>query len=516
MKYILLLPALLIALLSVSLGQPGTVQMTPAADLHLKPQRLQVPAKFRGRIDTNFTVNLPEGYVARVFHIGSLSGARFLTWGPDSVLYVSSAGSSLIMALPDRDHDGVADTIIVAATNATGHDLVFYNGAMYVDGSNQILKYTDGNGDGIYETREQFISGLPSGGNHPRHSIEFDPVRRKFYVTVGSSCNVCREADRGIILEYNDDGTGKRVYAKGTRNPMGLNVHPRTGRLWTTNNGSDAQGNNTPPEWIDLVRENGFYGYPFVYGNQVYFNYGASAPGDYRALLPITSSDTALIQTMVQPAALVLAHSAPMQMSFANESFGETFGHGAFLALHGSWNRTPASGHKIVYLDFDNDNDTTANSVADFMTGFMTDSSSSNPQRWARPVGIAVDNRGNLYVGSDANQQFIAIISPASATTGVQPEQPVAGAGAGFTLLQNVPNPVRSTTTIGFTLRQRDHITLRLFNPLGDLVATVADATYDAGTHTVEFNASSLPSGTYYYRMQAGVWEGERVLIISH
>ncbi len=393
--------------------QIGSTYITPTRDLGLVSQAIEIPSRFRQFI-TNQTVNLPSGWKAKVFYAGSLlSKPRFMAWSPDSVLHVADMRARTIIALPDRNHDGIADTAIIAASNVSAHDVKFYNGAMYAAEERRILKFTDANKDGIYEARSTFIDGIAEGaqqpgGGHTTRTIVFDAARRKMYLSIGSLCNVCREDLRAIIEEWNDDGTGRRTFASGVRNAVGMTLHPRTGKLWATNNGSDWQGNEIPPEWIDVVRDGGFYGYPFAHSYQALFDFNANS--DYRALLPITAQDSARIRTMQPPAALITAHSAPMAIEFSNGSLPENFRRGAFVALRGSWNRSPLTGYKIIYLDFANDTDTVVSSVSDFLTGFLTDPALG--LRWARPVGLETDTRGNLYVGSDDITRFILIVSP--------------------------------------------------------------------------------------------------------
>src|SRR5690606_7162380 len=105
-----------------------------------------------------------------VFHIGSLVSPRFMAWGPDSVLLVADPGLQRIVALPDADGDGTADTAGAVTTAALGHsNVAYYDGALYADASNRIVKFTDEDGDGIFENRTNLITGLPSGGYHPLH-----------------------------------------------------------------------------------------------------------------------------------------------------------------------------------------------------------------------------------------------------------------------------------------------------------------------------------------------------------
>ncbi len=501
-KRILTSTLAVVAAIASAYAQPGTIPMTPHLDAPLVATQLVVPDKFQGLIDAGRTLYLPEGWTAKVFYMGgSLNGPRFMTWGPNGDLYVSSPGSSQVLALPDRNHDGVADTAIVAATGVTGHDVRFYNGAMYVAETDRVVKLTDTDADGIYETHTDFITGItddavnPTGG-HTTRTIVFDSVNQKMYLSIGSSCNVCRDEGRARIEQFNIDGTGGRLYADGVRNAVGMTLHPRTGRLWATNNGNDMQGNDMPAEWVDLVRDGGFYGWPFAHSYQYYNDFTRGA--DYQALLPITAADSARVRTMVSPAALVQAHSALMAIEFPNSSaFPEAYRRGAFIASRGSWNRSPQTGYKIMYLDFDGDNDTVANTVSDFLTGFLLDSAGN---RWARPVGLASDNRGNLYVSSDANTNFVLVISPSAASS-----VPSDAGASGMTLGAAYPNPSRGETTVRFTLPRPSTISMRVLDLLGNEVLSVArDRQFDAGEGSITFDVKNLSSGTYIYSISDG------------
>jgi glucose/arabinose dehydrogenase len=415
-------------------AQPRTSKMTPHKPFELISRTVQVPQRFSGILPANARVNLPAGFKASVFFAGGqLRKPRFMAWSPDGILHVADLDAQSIFALPDKDGDGIADTLIAVARNVVAHDIKFYKGALYAAQERSVLRLTDTNKDGFYESRSTFIDQIAEGaqqpgGGHTTRTIMFDSLRGKMYLSIGSLCNVCRSQNpsdrdyqRALIEEWNDDGTGRRTYASGIRNAVGL--HMRGGRLWATNNGSDNQGNDTPPEWIDIVRDAGFYGYPIAHSDGIYFNFASNAPADYRALLPITGQDSALVNSMKQPAALIQAHSAPMAIESAHPAMPATVRNGVFVALRGSWNRNPATGGKVVYLDFDNENDTSANFVSDFLTGFMTDSTRSQNWGWARPVGLATDTKGNLYVGSDALTRFILLISPDN-TSGINETLP--------------------------------------------------------------------------------------------
>jgi glucose/arabinose dehydrogenase len=402
--------------------------MTPYKQIPLTSVLIDQPVKYRGVLPSTARVNVPEGFTVSVFYAGAaLKKPRFMEWSPDGVLHIADLDARSIYALPDRNDDGIADTIIAVATNVTAHSIAFYRGDLYAAQERSVVRLQDLDNDGRYETRSDFIAPIAEGatqpgGGHTTRTILFDTVRSKVYLSIGSLCNVCRsekpgdtDYQRALIEEWNADGTGRKTYATGARNAVGLLL--RGGRVWASNNGSDSQGNDVPPEWIDVVRDGGFYGYPYAHSHGIFFPLSTSSPSDYRALLPLTAKDSANVVSMVQPAALIQAHSAPMALVSAHPSMPQTFRNGMFVALRGSWNRTPATGGKIIYLDFDNENDTTANYTADFLTGFMTDSTRSSGWGWARPVGLTVDAKGRLYVGSDANTRFILTVTPVKSTS---------------------------------------------------------------------------------------------------
>ena len=397
--------------------------MTPYVQDSLQSVQIEQATRFGTAFPANARVKVPEGFKVSVFYAGSpLQKPRFMTWSPDTVLHIADLSAASIFALPDKDADGIADTIRKIATNVVAHDIAFYRGDLYAAQERSVLRLQDLNNDGFYESRSEFIAPIAEGatqpgGGHTTRTILIDSVRQKLYLSIGSRCNVCRadepgsqDFQRALVEEWNLDGTGRRTFVTGTRNAVGLLL--RGGRIWAANNGSDNQGNNIPPEWIDVLRENGFYGYPFAHSHGIYFPINSSSPADYRALLPLTATDSLKVKSMVQPAALIQAHSAPMALISSHPNMPERYRNGIFVALRGSWNRSPATGGKIIYLDFDNEFDTTANFTTDFLTGLMTDSTKSSNWGWARPVGLTFDRKGRMYIGSDAITQCILLVSP--------------------------------------------------------------------------------------------------------
>ncbi|OYU97631.1 MAG: hypothetical protein CFE21_04890 [Bacteroidetes bacterium B1(2017)] len=416
MKSKSLLIVLVILLSTILQAQPGTVNFTPKQELidgPLVKKTLIVPSKFKGLIDTTYTVNLPSSYQASVFYIGGLSKPRVLEISPKGVLHVIDyKNNGSIYALPDKNNDDVADSLIPVVTGVNAHCFKFYQNNIYVAEETRILKCSDLDLDGFFETKETLIDsiglrGNHIGGGHTTRTILIDEINNKLYVSIGSSANVVRDQGRALIEQYNLDGTGRKVFATGIRNAVGMAFDPIFGNLWANNNGSDQQGNNIPPEWISVIEDSGFYGYPFAYGNQVWFNMEAHA--DYRSIKPITLADTLLVNTMQEPGGLIQAHSAPMELEYSHDAYPK-FYTGFFTTLHGSWNRTPATGYKLIYLKIDPGMPyKKITSYTDFMTGFLTDSITRS--YWARPVGLAIQERSfqkpDIYISSDAGNTFV-------------------------------------------------------------------------------------------------------------
>lgn len=477
------------------LAQPGTVNMTPVQSLNLNQVAVELPAKFNGKFPAGKTLKIPAGYKVKVFYAGGLGKPRFMSFDPQGVLHVADQVNNVVYAMPDKNNDGVADTSFIAASGFLNcHDVKFYKGAMYVTEATRVWKCVDTNADGVYESKSIFINNIGAGaasGGHSTRTIVFDSINQKIYLSIGSSCNVCRESLRATIEEYNDDGTGKRTYASGIRNAVGMALHPANNKLWANNNGSDNQGNEIPPEWIDIIRDGGFYGHPFAYGNQVWSNFSSTAHNDYKALLPITATDSTKVKLMIEPAALIRAHSAPMALTFLNSSFPNTMRNGMLSALRGSWN-SPQSfrGYKVVYLDLNSPGDTTVNYVADFIDGFLTDT--INRVYWGRPVGLLADKAGNIYLSSDETNKFILKISPEFAN-GIEEKE-----NHGFNIFPNPGKLNNSELTVklseNYKMDSKEQI--RVINMLGETLFVT-----NLEKEETIINISSLAPGLYFIRI---------------
>jgi len=226
---------LLTCLLTVAAAQddlPGTARVTPRIDVELQPVPVLVPEHF-DHLPAGLSLNLPPGFSVRMYAaFESVGRPRFMAFDDDGVLHVTNMDDEQIVALPDRDGDGFADEAIVVAEGfSRPHSLAFFDGDLYVGDRPQIVRLRDLDGDGIYEEREVFAGGIPSSGSHSTRTLVIDEAGGKIYLSVGWPCDLCRnqQSERGAILQFNLDGSGRRVFANGVRNVVGMALHPVTG-----------------------------------------------------------------------------------------------------------------------------------------------------------------------------------------------------------------------------------------------------------------------------------------------
>ena len=231
--------------------------------------QLQVPAQFqRGPFARTRELQLVSGFRIGVF-AADLPGVRTMAVAPNGDLYATLPRRGRIVALPDRDGDGVVDSVETVASGLDcPYGMVFREGGLYVALSEQVVRYAYVPGEWTVGSPEVIVDGLPESGCQPHHyrGLAIDGAGM-LYVSLGSTCNVCIERDgrRGGVMQYRPDGTGERQYATGLRNPVGLTFDPATGELWTVVNERDLLGDDIPPDMVTSVQEGADYGWPFCY-----------------------------------------------------------------------------------------------------------------------------------------------------------------------------------------------------------------------------------------------------------
>jgi glucose/arabinose dehydrogenase len=334
------------------------------------------PQPASGQAGPNDQLRVPGGFKIAIF-AQNLQGVRYLALGPDRAIYASQTASGLIVKLTDRNNDGVSDTTISVARGLHGpFGIAFRGDTMYVAEERDVIRFDPGRAQPA-----TVISGIPSGG-HSTRTILFGSDG-KLYLSVGSSCNLCDERDslRAAVSQFNRDGSGGRIFAKGLRNTVGMAFNPTSGELWGNNNDRDNLGDDIPPEHVNIIKDGRNYGWPQCY-----------LPGKQNP--EYGSADCSQVEP---PAITVQAHSAPLGLAFYTGSrFPADYRGDAFMTLHGSWNRTVPTGAKVVRVQVDSGG-RRATGVDDFITGWQRPDGS----RWGRPVGLLVLPDGSLLVSDD-------------------------------------------------------------------------------------------------------------------
>jgi glucose/arabinose dehydrogenase len=381
-----------------------------------------------------------------------LRSPRMMVYAPNGDLFVSSPGANSITVLRDANNDGVIDSQSVYAQGApppprgggpppggaragargrgaagpppgrgappvlganapactpppefavrgpgtlqAPFGLAFHDGYLYVGNTASLVRYKYTSGDLQAQGEPEKLLDLPAGG-HSTRNIVFNRAGTKVYIAVGSQSNndAGEDCRRAAILEFNPDGTGYRVYASGIRNPVGLALQPGTDIVWTAMNERDNLGDNLVPDYATSVKEGGFYGWPYSY---IGSNYDPRYIGSFPDL----------VKRAIVPDVLLPAHAAALGITFyAGTQFPQRFRNGGFVALHGSWNRSLASGYKVVFFPMV---DGKPGPIEDFLTGFLaSDGTNGSPiEQWGRPVGVTVARDGSLLVSDDSGNRI--------------------------------------------------------------------------------------------------------------
>ena len=313
-----------------------------------------------------------------------------MVFSPGGVLLVSESGDGKVIALSDPKHTGKAQQkkTVLSGLNEP-HGLAFYQGKLYVAENDKVRRY-DWEEGSLRASNPVKLADLPGGGGHSTRTILFHAG--KMYVSAGSSCNVCIEKDprRATVMEFNPDGSGMRIFAKGLRNAVGMAVNPKTDTVWVTVNGRDWLGDDLPPETIyDLGKDGGDGGWPYCYGDRVP-DREFTKPSDDRC------------KTVLQPKVQMQAHSAPLGLAFYEASqFPAEYRNDIFVAFHGSWNRSIPTGYKVVRVKLD-DKGQPVGGAQDFITGWLAPGETRKGRWMGRPVDVVFGSDGSMYVSDDA------------------------------------------------------------------------------------------------------------------
>ncbi|CAI8759373.1 L-sorbosone dehydrogenase [Pseudomonas sp. IT-232MI5] len=319
-------------------------------------------------------------------------------WVMKKVMGKAGAGvpsPNRITLLRDADHDGVAETRTVFLQNLNSpFGMTLVGNDLYVADTDRLLRFNYEPGATEIKSPPIKVVDLPGGtlNHHWTKNVIASKDGSKLYVTVGSNSNVGengldKEEGRAAIWEV-DRATGNhRIFASGIRNPNGLAWEPVSGALWTAVNERDEIGSDLVPDYITSVKDGGFYGWPFSY-------YGQHV--DVR----VSPQNPDLVAKAIAPDYAVGPHTASLGLSFAEgNTLPAQFKEGAFIGQHGSWNRKPHSGYKVIFVPFTGGKP--SGKPVDVLTGFLD----KDENALGRPVGVVIDQQGGLLVADDVGNK---------------------------------------------------------------------------------------------------------------
>ncbi len=296
-----------------------------------------------------------------------------------------------ITLLRDADGDGVAETRTVFLQNlASPFGMALVGNELYVANADALIRFPYAGGSTTISAAGAKVADLPGGpiNHHWTKNVIASRDGTRLFVAVGSNSNVAEkgmdvEASRAAILEVDRATGATRVFASGLRNPVGMSWEPESGVLWTVVNERDELGSDLVPDYLTSVSEGGFYGWPYSYFGQ-----------HVDARVQPQRAD--LVAKALVPDYALGAHTASLGLTFSEGTLlPARYRSGAFVGQHGSWNRRPRSGYKVLFIPFTDGRPSGA--AEDVLTDFVSESGDAR----GRPVGVAIDGRGALLVADD-------------------------------------------------------------------------------------------------------------------
>lgn len=342
-------------------------------------------------------LHLPPGFEISTY-AEDLDKPRWMALASNGDVFVAESEAGRITILRDVKALGKADQRFVFASGLKQpFGMAFWRDFFYVGNTNAVVRFKYREGQTKAEGAPEQITDLPGKGyrEHWTRNVLFNPDGSKMYVTVGSASNVSVEKDprRAAISEYNPDGTGHRIFANGTRNPIGLAFYPGTHTLWAAVQERDRIGEDLVPDYVTAIKDGGFYGWPYAY-------IGANEDPRRKGERPD------LVKKTIVPDLLIQSHSAILGLVFyEGPMFPEEYRGDAFVAMHGSWNRARRTGYKIVRIRFKNGRP--VGGYDDFVTGWML--GENRREVWGRPVGLLVLKDGSLLIADDGGNKIYRV-----------------------------------------------------------------------------------------------------------
>ena len=333
------------------------------------------------------SLSVPEGFVVEEY-LSDFLQPRFMLLGPENEILLSDMSAGIVYVIRDKK----AVPLIINLSRPYG--MAFYKDWLYVAEASSVKRYKYLSKQGSVGKGEEVIPLHRYATGHITRSILFDETAEKLYLTVGSGSNVDQGEPpvRAAISRYNPDGTGFELFATGIRNPIGLQWYPEADdsglkSLWVTAHERDGLGDDLVPDYFTRVQKGDFYGWPYAYiGPHQDPRHVGAAPDKVKRTL--------------YPSVLLGGHVGSLDFTFyTGTQFPEKYQGGAFLALHGSWNRSKRVGYKIVFVPFEKGQPTSG--PEDFLTGWML--AEDKPEVWGRPVAVLQMPDGSILISDDGS-----------------------------------------------------------------------------------------------------------------
>jgi glucose/arabinose dehydrogenase len=339
-------------------------------------------------------LRVPQGFHVEEFAAG-LQTPRIMLYTPTGeILVTESIRNGRVTVISDKNGDNKADEqrkVLIEGLNRP-YGMAFWKNYLYVAETTSLKRYPyDAKAISVGKG-EEIVSMAEFDKGHWTRSLVFDPKGEKFYLGIGSESNVSpgEHERRAAIQRCNPDGKACELFATGTRNPTALGFYPGTNTLWASVQERDALGDDLVPDYFTHIVQGGFYGWPYAY-------FGPNEDPRNKGQKPD------LVKKTITPDVSLGAHTAVIDWKFyTGAQFPEKYRGGAFIALHGSWNRSKRVGQSVVFVPFKNGKPT--GPPEELLTGWML-----GPDRrevWGRPTGVMVMKDGSLLVSDDGGHKI--------------------------------------------------------------------------------------------------------------
>ena len=338
-------------------------------------------------------LKVPQGFQIEEYASG-FKTPRFMLYGPGGEILLSDAvDGGGVYALVDKNktnRDPEKKLLVDGLDRPFG--LALWKDYLYIGERTSVKRYKYDSKALLLGPGEEIASLKNFDKGHWTRSLLFDAKGEKLYVGVGSASNVDTGEDsmRAAINRFNPDGTGHEIFAAGTRNPIGLHWYPGTNTLWAAVQERDGLGDDLVPDYFTHIQQGGFYGWPYAYS-------GPNEEPRHKGEKPD------MVKKSVVPDVLLQSHVAVLDFAFyTGKQFPKQYQGGAFLALHGSWNRSKRVGYEVAFVPFQNGKP--SGPVQEFLTGWMT--APESKEVWGRPVAVFQMRDGSLLVSDDGGKKL--------------------------------------------------------------------------------------------------------------